>query len=115
MRLAQVAFLGMTLVTLVVGGLVSRNAEGLSNLAERQTLTPSCPCASLNKFCDSSLPSLCCSGICKASVNLTAGTCFVSCELDKTCCETQRGVYSVIQQAVRARSTKTAAVVNVVL
>lgn len=114
MRFVQLAFLVMPLATLAVGGTVSRNAEGLSSLAERQV----CPCASQNKICDVTLAPLCCSGVCVAAANAilpNVGTCSVSCELNKTYHEIQRGVYSVIHQALHARETTTAAVVIVLV
>lgn len=97
MRFVQLAFLVMPLATLAVGGTVSRNAEGLSSLAERQV----CPCASQNKICDVTLAPLCCSGVCVAAANAIH--------------EIQRGVYSVIHQALHARETTTAAVVIVLV
>ncbi|KAI6030923.1 hypothetical protein F5J12DRAFT_779943 [Pisolithus orientalis] len=74
MRLPQLAFLVMPLATLVVGGTVSRNAEGLGGLTERQT----CLCSPQAKVCDVTLPNLCCSGVCASAANsilLNAGTC----------------------------------------
>ncbi|KAI6137788.1 hypothetical protein BKA82DRAFT_3539600 [Pisolithus tinctorius] len=110
MRLSQLAFLVMPLATLVVGGTVSRNAEGLGGPTKRQV----CPCASQNNVCDVTLPDLCCSGVCASAANsilLNAGTCSVSCGLNTTSYETQCDMYSVIQQALHALRTTTAAVV----
>ncbi|KAI6039328.1 hypothetical protein EDC04DRAFT_1755591 [Pisolithus marmoratus] len=95
MYLAQFAFIVMPLVTLIIGGTISRNAEGLSSLQERQT--PSCPCASLNMICDASLPSLCCSNICAASASSVLpnmGTCScnptgTTCTVNQNCCSGQ--------------------------
>lgn len=81
--LAQLAFLVVPLATLTVGGTVNRNAEGLSSLTERQV----CPCASQNLICDTTLPALCCSGVCAAAVNSllpNGGTC--SCYSSGTAC-----------------------------
>ncbi|KAI6129808.1 hypothetical protein EDD16DRAFT_1515803 [Pisolithus croceorrhizus] len=90
MRFVQLAFLVMPLATLAVGGTVSRNAEGLSSLAERQV----CPCASQNKICDVTLAPLCCSGVCVAAANAilpNVGTCScyssgTACTGDNNCC-----------------------------
>lgn len=83
--LAQLAFLVVPLATLTVGGTVNRNAEGLSSLTERQV----CPCASQNLICDTTLPALCCSGVCAAAVNSWCIQCYSSgtaCTKNGNCC-----------------------------